>query len=257
MTRPTQRSTATGTFERWSKATLVGASLLLGACDSPQNAAIQHEGAPVEGAMAAVEQPVDAVLHPRDSGPLPFYRDATFTPQWIEPGAAELDGFHRVAPFELTNQDGETVTQETFGDKIYITDFFFSTCPGICKAMTQNMVGLQDTFADDPDVLFLSHSVTPDIDDVEQLALYAEAHGVKSGKWHLVTGERSDIYALGRRSYFVDENQGEDVGEEEFLHTENFVLVDQKRHIRGIYNGLNKASLQQLVADVERLKREG
>lgn len=257
MTRPTQRTTAAGILERFSIATVVIASLLVGGCESAKSAAIQDEGAPVEGVMAAVEQPVAPVLHPRDSGPLPFYRDAAFTPQWLEPGSAELDGFHSVAPFELTNQDGETVTEKTFEEKIYITDFFFSTCPGICKAMTQNMVGLQDTFAEDPDVLFLSHSVTPDIDDVEQLALYADAHGVKSGKWHLVTGERSAIYALGRRSYFVDENQGEDAGEEAFLHTENFVLVDKSRHIRGIYNGLNKASLQQLVADVERLKREG
>ncbi len=213
--------------------------------------------APVAGAMAAVAAPPEFVERSRDEGPLPFYADAAFTPHWIAPGAPELETFHRVASFELTNQDGEAVTQETFEQKIYIADFFFSTCPGICKAMTQNMAGLQETFTDDPDVLFLSHSVTPDVDDVEQLAGYAEANGVESGKWHLVTGDRGLIYRLGRRSYFVDENQGEDVGEEEFLHTENFVLVDKQRHIRGIYNGLNKASLAQLVADVNRLKQEG
>lgn len=231
--------------------------LLAGACSADERASQDPASAPAAGAMSAVIPPPEFVERARDEGPLPFYADAAFTPHWVSPGGAELDEFHTVAPFELTNQDGDLVTQETFDQKIYVTDFFFSTCPGICKAMTRNMADLQETFADDPDVLFLSHSVTPDVDDVEQLAGYARANGVRSGKWHLVTGDRELIYRLGRRSYFVDENQGEEVGADQFLHTENFVLVDRHRHIRGIYNGLNKASLGQLVADVKRLKQEG
>lgn len=187
---------------------------------------------------------------------LPFYDDPAFSPQWIEPGSDTLEGFHRIPEFSLTNQDGQTVTEATFDGNIYIADFFFTSCPGICKHMTQNMARLQEKFADDRDVLFLSHSVTPDVDDVATLADYAAANGVESGKWHLVTGDRALIYRLGRRAYFADEDQGRDVSDDEFLHTENFVLIDRDRHIRGIYNGLNTASLQQLVKDVEYLRTE-
>ncbi|MEM6293403.1 MAG: SCO family protein [Myxococcota bacterium] len=193
----------------------------------------------------------------RGAGPLPFYGDAAFTPHWLEPGSEVVEAFHRIPSFSFTNQAGDEVTDQTFAGKIYVADFFFTTCPGICKSMTKNMAMLQDAFADDDRVRFLSHSVTPDVDDVSRLATYAEANGVREGTWHLVTGDREEIYRLGRRAYFADEDQGREVADDEFLHTENFVLVDGNGHIRGIYNGLNKASLHQLIADVERLETLG
>ncbi len=187
---------------------------------------------------------------------LPFYQEATFTPNWLTPNDEELKGFHRIPSFELINQDGEKVTGETFENKIYITDFFFTICPGICPKMTANMSVLQEAFLGNDDVLLLSHSVMPEHDSVSVLKRYAEEQRVISGKWHLVTGERSEIYNLGRDAYFVEEDLGLEKEKEDFLHTENFVLIDKNGFIRGIYNGLNKASIKQLMTDVETLLAE-
>lgn len=187
---------------------------------------------------------------------LPYYNEATFTPHWLQPGDAALDTFHQISAFSLVNQKGTEVTGQTFADKIYIADFFFTICPGICPKMTANMAVLQDEFLDDDEVLLLSHSVMPRVDSVPVLAAYAENKGILAEKWHLVTGSREEIYKLGRKDYFVEEDLGLQKEEDEFLHTENFVLIDKNRHIRGIYNGLNTASVNQLIADVQTLKKE-
>lgn len=187
---------------------------------------------------------------------LPFYKEATFTPHWLDPNGEEADIIHKIPKFNLVNQLGEEVTEKTFKDKIYIADFFFTTCPGICPKMTANMMGLQDEFLDDDDVLLLSHSVTPKTDSVSILKRYAETKGIINNKWHLVTGDRKQIYDLGRQAYFVEEDQGVVKTEDDFLHTQNFVLIDKQRRIRGIYNGLNKTSVQQLIADVKTLQKE-
>ncbi|MFK7950738.1 MAG: SCO family protein [Saprospiraceae bacterium] len=188
---------------------------------------------------------------------LPYYSEATFTPHWLSENDETLDTFHQISPFKLVNQNGDTITEKTFENKIYVTDFFFTICPGICPKMTDNMLVLQDEFKDDKSVSLLSHSVTPMMDSVTVLKNYAEDKGVIADKWHLVTGDRSQIYKLGRQDYFVEEDLGLEKKADEFLHTENFVLIDKNRHIRGIYNGLNKTSIQQLIADIETLKKEG
>lgn len=187
---------------------------------------------------------------------LPYYNDETFSPHWITPDTPEEKEFHSIPDFKLVNQLGDTVTQKTFGDKIYVTDFFFTSCPGICLKMTGNMLKIQEAFKDDPDVLLLSHSVTPTIDSVSVLKDYALDHGVIDNKWHLVTGDRQEIYDLGRNEYFVENDLGVPKDINDFLHTENFLLIDKKKHIRGIYNGLNRASMAQLVTDIKALKEE-
>ena len=187
---------------------------------------------------------------------LPYYQEATFTPEWLTAGSKELTNFHQIPIFQLTNQNGVVVTEKTFEQKIYVADFFFTSCPGICPKMTANMGILQEVFLEDPDVLLLSHSVTPEYDSVSVLKNYAETKEVIDDKWHLVTGERDHIYDLGRNAYFVEEDLGLEKDPDDFLHTENFVLVDKNRHIRGIYNGLNKTALQQLIADVKTLQKE-
>lgn len=116
---------------------------------------------------------------------------------------------------------------------------------------------VQDAFIDDDEVLLLSHSVTPQRDSVEILKKYADNKDIISGKWHLVTGDRAEIYGLGRQAYFIEENLGLTMEPDDFLHTENFVLIDKNKYIRGIYNGLNKISVQQLIKDIEVLKKEG
>lgn len=122
--------------------------------------------------------------------------------------------------------------------------------------MTSNMFKVQEAFLNDDEVLFLSHSVTPNRDSVPVLKKYAEKHGVIENKWHLVTGNKLDIYNLGREHYFVENDLGEPKNIEDFLHTENFLLIDKNKHIRGIYNGLNRASIQQLIIDIKALKDE-
>ncbi|MBQ4821890.1 SCO family protein [Aquimarina sp. MMG016] len=187
---------------------------------------------------------------------LPFYNEATFTPHWILPNDEALDSFHKISPFSLTNQEGEIITEKNFKDKIYVVDFFFTSCPGICPKMTTNMMELQNEFLKDDDVLLLSHSVTPERDSVSVLKQYALNKGILSHKWYLVTGTQQEIYHLGRQEYFVEEDLGLNKEKDEFLHTENFILIDKNRQIRGIYNGLNKTSINQLIADIKTLKKE-
>jgi protein SCO1 len=163
--------------------------------------------------------------------------------------------FHRIPDFSFTNQLGETISQVGLKDQITVVDFFFTTCPGICPKMTGNMKLVQDAFVEDEQVQLLSHSVTPDFDQVSVLAAYADRNEVKAGKWHLLTGEREKIYDLARNYYFVEEDMGLLKSPDEFLHTENFILVDQNKHIRGIYNGLNTTSINQLIADIKSLQK--
>jgi len=187
---------------------------------------------------------------------LPYYNDESFTPNWLTPGTKEEEQFHKIQDFKLINQLGDTISQKTFEDKIYITDFFFTSCPGICPKMTSSMVKLQENFIEDLEVLFLSHSVTPTADTVSELKKYAENYGVIDNKWHLVTGDKNDIYDLGRNQYFVENDLGVPKDINDFLHSENFLLIDKNKHIRGIYNGLNRASMAQLITDVKALKLE-
>jgi len=188
---------------------------------------------------------------------LPYYNDESFTPHWIIPNSKEEKEFHKIPSFKLVNQLGETVTQNTFDNKIYITDFFFASCPGICPKMTSSMYNLQEEFINDSEILFLSHSVTPTLDSVPVLKNYAEKNGIISGKWHLVTGNKKMIYDLGRNQYFVENDLGAPKNIDDFLHSENFLLIDKNKHIRGIYNGLKIASMAQLITDIKALKKEG
>lgn len=184
---------------------------------------------------------------------LPYYAEATFTPHWLSSDCPELDTFHRVSDFSLLNQAGHTITLDSLQNKVFVVDFFFTSCPGICPRMTSNMGLLQEAFSQEDRVMLLSHSVMPKYDSVAALREYAEAKGVDEKKWWLLTGDRDQIYRLGRHDYFVEEDLGIEKNTDDFLHTENFVLVDQNQHIRGIYNGLNKASVEQLKQDIASL----
>jgi protein SCO1/2 len=185
---------------------------------------------------------------------LPFYDSAEFTPRWHAP--SELPAkFHLIPDFALTNQHGEAVTQADMDGQITLVNFFFASCTGICPRLSQAMQRVDHALAQDG-ILLLSHSVTPETDTPDVLAKFAAEKGIDSDRWHLLTGDQTLIYSLGRTAYFVEENLGEEKDLTEFLHTENIVLVDQNRHIRGIYNGLNRASVTQLIADVGTLGKE-
>ncbi len=184
---------------------------------------------------------------------LPYYQEATFTPIWFASSDDVPGDFHQIPAFSLVNQAGDTITEKSVENKIFVTDFFFTTCPGICPKMTSNMLIIQEAFLEDKDVLLLSHSVTPEYDSVLILRNYAEMKGVVEGKWHLLTGDRDEIYDLGRNQYFVEEDLGLKKDPDDFIHTENFVLIDGARRIRGIYNGLNKTAVDQLITDIKTL----
>ena len=185
---------------------------------------------------------------------LPIYQPEDVTAELVDSTVQHVRKYHTIADFSLTNQNGKTVTQKDYEDKIYVADFFFTTCQTICPIMTDHMVEIQKQLKNDREVLLLSHSVTPDIDSVAQLKKYALEKGVNDAKWNLVTGEKKQIYELARKSYLA----AKDVpfSEYDLIHTENFVLVDKKRRIRGFYDGTNPEDISKLLEDIEVLKRE-
>lgn len=187
---------------------------------------------------------------------LPYYGSAEFTPHWFTPNSSELVGFHQIPAFSFIDQQGESVTQDTVKNKIYVASFFFTSCPGICPRMKSQLSKVQSEFIDDGDVMIVSHSIQPANDTVEVLQQYAQKNHINVAKWRLVTGEREQIYSLARNAYFANEDLGEYVSNEDFLHTENLVLVDKNRHIRGIYNGLNNTSVANLIVDIKQLMLE-
>ena len=178
---------------------------------------------------------------------LPYYDEATFTPKWFSKDNDSLKSFHKIADFSLINQNGQTITNADYQDKIYIADFFFTTCPTICPIMTDNMGLIQKEIINDDDVMLLSHSVTPQIDSVAQLKKYALEKGVVDSKWNLVTGDKKEIYDLARKSYMAVKTDG-DGGPYDMIHTENFILVDKQRRIRGTYDGTNPEEIKKLLA---------
>ncbi|GAB4045021.1 SCO family protein [Spirosoma litoris] len=184
---------------------------------------------------------------------LPYYNTSDFTPHFEKDVS---DNFHRIRPFSLTAHTGQAFTEKDMDGKICVANFFFSTCPGICPRMTVNMKVLQDTFLVDKNIQLISHSVTPDKDSVARLQAFAKSKKVDATKWLLLTGNKEEIYNLGRKFYFVEEDLGEKRNSDIFLHTENFVLTDKKRRIRGIYNGLSLPAMQNLIADIRALEKE-
>ena len=193
------------------------------------------------------------ILKPREV--LPIFQPAQVNVELVDSTIQHVKKYHTIADFSLINQNGKTVTQDTYNNKIYIADFFFTTCQTICPIMTDHMVILQNKLKLDPDVLLLSHTVTPEIDSVAQLKKYALNKGVLDSKWNLVTGDKKEIYQLARKSYLAVKSNG-DGGEYDMIHTENFILVDQKKRIRGYYDGTLEEDIESLLNDIDILKKE-
>ncbi len=184
---------------------------------------------------------------------LPIYNPVDVNPELVDPGVRDVSENHTVADFSLLNQNGETITQEDYKDKIYVADFFFTRCTTICPIMTNNMAKLQETFIEDKDIKLLSLSVTPGIDSIPVLREYATNKGVIDSKWNITTGNKKHIYNLARKSYFAVVDQG-DGGLQDFIHTTHFILVDKEKQIRGIYDGTSDLEIERLIADINILK---
>lgn len=189
--------------------------------------------------------------------PLPYYNAADFTPEWIDTDTPEYNDIHTIADFSLKNQNGQLISNKTLAGKIYVADFFFTSCPSICPKMTSNLFKVQETFKEDQGVQLLSYSVMPWADSVSVLKSYAEVKGIDAGKWNLLTGTQEEIYQLARTSYFAEREIGLSRQSNEFLHTENFILVDDKGRIRGVYNGTLPLEVTRLITDIRTLKRLG
>jgi protein SCO1/2 len=184
---------------------------------------------------------------------LKVYNPADVNPSLVDVSLKHITKDHTISNFELINQNGKIITNDNYKNKIYVADFFFTRCNNICITMAYNMSELQEYYKNDTDIMFLSHSVTPVIDSVSVLKEYAVNKGVIDAKWNVTTGSKKHIYELARKSYFAVLEDG-DGGENDFIHTEQFVLVDKERRIRGYYDGTEKKDMEKLKKDMVLLK---
>jgi len=192
-------------------------------------------------------------LNPKKT--LPIYNPSMVNPELVDTTVQHISKYHTIADFSFTNQNGKTITEKDYEGKIYVADFFFTTCPTICPIMQDNMVEIQNAFKNNPNVMLLSHTVMPQIDSVPVLKKYALEKGVIDTKWNLVTGDKKDIFYIARKSYLAVKT--DTAGElYDMVHTENFILVDEQRRVRGFYDGTKKEDIKRLIEDIHFLLGE-
>lgn len=184
---------------------------------------------------------------------IPFYNTPDFTPIFTK-NTANIT--HQIADFSFLNQAGKAVTQKNIEGKIHVANFFFTSCGSICPTMTSNLKKVSKAFENDKQIVLLSYSVTPWIDSLPKLRQYAQLHQITNPNWHLLTGNKANIYQLARKSYFAEEDIGFTKDSTDFLHTEHVILVDKSKRIRGIYNGTLRLEMSQLIQDIQLLKKE-
>jgi len=194
------------------------------------------------------------ILKPEER--LPIYNPSELDKRLVAEELRQVGINHKVLPFALQNQFGDTLTEADLEGKIYVADFFFTVCPDICKDMAVQKRRLQEALREEKDFAILSHSVTPEMDSVPVIKAYADLQGAIPGTWHILTGDKPQIYNLARRSYFAIFDQGGNGDEADFIHTENFILVDKLKRIRGYYDGTSAEDIDRLIKEYEILKRE-
>ena len=186
---------------------------------------------------------------------LPYYNDPTFTPVFINDNVSVKDKItHTINDFEFLNQDSILINQNIIENKIHVANFIFTSCASICPRMTTNMEIISDSLKNDKDLVFLSYSVTPWIDTPSILKEYKKNKGITNDNWNFLTGSKSDIYQLARKSYYAEEDIGFSKDSTDFLHTEHFILVDKTKRIRGIYNGTLLLEMHQLIEHIKILQ---
>jgi protein SCO1/2 len=180
---------------------------------------------------------------------LPIYNPSMVNPELVDSTVQYISKYHAIDDFSFINHNGKIITQNDYDGKIYVADFFFTTCGSICPKMTTNLVEIQKAFINNPKVMLLSHTVFPETDNVAVLKEYAIKNGVIDSKWNLVTGDKKQIYSMARKSYLaVKLGKPEELYD--MVHTENFVLVDSKRRVRGFYDGTKKEDIERLIEDI-------
>ncbi|MFT4661163.1 MAG: protein SCO1/2 [Patiriisocius sp.] len=191
--------------------------------------------------------------------PLPIINPIDLEEEMVDPELKRLGYGHTIGDFSFLNQNNETITQAEVEGKVYVAEYFFTTCGTICPKMNAQMQRIQFAYSREENVKLLSFTVNPEVDSVEQMKRYADHHDAKDGHWHFLTGEKEDLYALARKSFFIlKPAEAQNLGDagSDFIHTNNFVLVDQKKRIRGYYDGTNEAEVTKLIADIRRLLEE-
>ena len=174
----------------------------------------------------------------------------------VAPALQDVSHGHIVSDFKLVDQYGDTVTSEIVQNKVFVVDYFFTTCPTICPKMSDQMERVQQAFKHDPELVILSHTVWPERDSIPVLKAYADKHLAKQGKWYFLTGDKPELYRMARESYFIlkpAEVPGGGDGESDFIHTDQFVLVDQNRQVRGYYSGIDPEEVNKLIKDARYL----
>ncbi|RDB03815.1 SCO family protein [Runella aurantiaca] len=163
--------------------------------------------------------------------------------------------YHTIPDFKFVSQNGDTVTAQNFKDKIYVADFFFTTCPTICPVMKKQMLKVYEKIKGQNDVAILSHTIDPDHDTPAVLKEYATDLGVTGNQWLFVTGNREKIYEIGEKKYLVVAG-ADSTAPGGYIHSGAFVLVDKEKHVRGMYNGTDDEATKRLISDIERLQEE-
>lgn len=187
--------------------------------------------------------------------PLKIYSPKDLNPELVDEDQRDVYKNHRIRNFKLVNQDGEEIDNSFLKDKIYVADFFFTTCPTICPVMSNELERVQESFEDDLNVQIVSHTVQPEYDSPQVLKEYANLHMADPNQWTFLTGDKAEIYSLARKSYFAVTTEG-DGGINDFIHTENFILVDKQKRIRGFYDGTSEDDVDRLIKDIKILKNE-
>jgi protein SCO1/2 len=191
----------------------------------------------------------------KPSKSLPIFNPSDVNPELVDTTVQYISKYHTIADFSFVNQNGKTVTQKDYEGKVYVADFFFTTCGSICPKMTTNLAEVQKAIINNPKVMLLSHTVFPETDSVPVLKAYAIKNGVVDSKWNLVTGDKKAIYTMARKSYLAVK-LGKPEQLYDMVHTENFVLVDTKRRVRGFYDGTKKEDMKRLIEDIDFLCTE-
>lgn len=187
--------------------------------------------------------------------PLKIYTPADLNKDVVDESLQFSDAPHSIGDYKLMNQDSNWVTPDNFENKVYVANFIFTTCPGICPIMTKKLAQVYQEFYEVRDVAFLSHTVDPETDTIPALKAYSRKFYAATPKWHFVTGSKKEIYDLARKQYFAATSTG-DGGPDDFVHTENFVLIDKEKRIRGFYDGTSDEEIDQLKKDILKLLRE-
>jgi protein SCO1/2 len=199
------------------------------------------------------------IMNQQTEAVLPVINPIDVQEEMVDPELLRVGQGHKVGKFSFQNQDNQTITEKNVKGKIYVAEYFFTTCKSICPIMNQQMQRVQKAIKGNGNVKILSFTVDPDADTVAQMKRYATSHNYVKGQWHFLTGRKEDLYSLARKSFFVlKPAEAQNLGDagSDFIHTNNFVLVDGQGRIRGYYDGTNPKEVKTLIADIKRLEEE-